>query len=46
MQHHSQRIYRAAVMGHAKAICKKIDALKQQPCMVPRQPISFDIPVG
>jgi hypothetical protein len=30
MQHHSQRISRAAVMGDVKAICKKIDALKQQ----------------
>jgi hypothetical protein len=44
MQHHSQRISRAAVMGDAKAICKKIDVLKQQACMIPRQPISFDVP--
>jgi hypothetical protein len=30
----------------AKAICKKIDALKQQACMIPRQPISVDVPVA
>jgi hypothetical protein len=29
MQHHSQRIFKAAVMADAEAICKKIDALKQ-----------------
>jgi hypothetical protein len=33
-------------MGDAQAICKKIDALKQQACMIPRQPISFDVPVA
>jgi hypothetical protein len=35
-------------MGDAEAICicKKIDALKQQACMIPRQPISFDVPVA
>jgi hypothetical protein len=30
MQHHSQRISKAAVMADDAAICKKIDALKQQ----------------
>jgi hypothetical protein len=29
-------------MWDAKAICKMIDALKQQASMIPRQPISFD----
>jgi hypothetical protein len=35
-------------MGDTKAICKKIDALKlkQQACLIPRQPISFGVPVA
>jgi hypothetical protein len=30
MQHHSQRLSSAALMGDADAICKKISALKQR----------------
>jgi hypothetical protein len=33
-------------MGDAKAFCKEIDALKQQACIIHRQPISFDVPVA
>jgi hypothetical protein len=37
MQHHSQRLSRAAViMGDAEAICKKITTLKQQACFISR----------
>jgi hypothetical protein len=43
MQHHSQRISKAAVMTDAVAICKKIDVLKQQACLVSRNPISSDL---
>jgi hypothetical protein len=40
MQHHSQRLSSAAVMGDAEAICKKIAALKQQTCFVSRRTVS------
>jgi hypothetical protein len=46
MQHHSQRISKAAVMADAAAICKKIDALKQQACLISRHPISPDFVVA
>jgi hypothetical protein len=36
MQHHSQRLSKAAVMKDAEAICKKISALKQQACYLSR----------
>eukprot|EP00962_Isochrysis_galbana_P019984 scaffold5832_cov109-Isochrysis_galbana.AAC.4 len=36
MQHHSQRLSRAAVMADAKAICKKLASYKQQACLLPR----------
>jgi hypothetical protein len=36
MQHHSQRLSSAAVVGDAAAICKKIVSLKQQACLLPR----------
>jgi hypothetical protein len=36
MQHHSQRLSRAAVMGDAEPICKKITTLKQQACFISR----------
>jgi hypothetical protein len=39
MQHHSQRLSRAAVMMDAAAICKKTVCLKQQACMLPRCPL-------
>jgi hypothetical protein len=39
MQNHSQRLSRAAVMGDAAAICKKVIALKQQVCLLPRGPV-------
>jgi hypothetical protein len=39
MQHHSQRLSRAAVMMDAAAICKKIVSLKQQAGMLPRCPL-------
>eukprot|EP00962_Isochrysis_galbana_P019222 scaffold5593_cov125-Isochrysis_galbana.AAC.7 len=38
MQHHSERLSRAAVMADAKAICKKVVSLKQQACFPPRIP--------
>jgi hypothetical protein len=34
--HHAQRLSRAAVMGDAEAICKKITTLKQQACFISR----------
>jgi hypothetical protein len=40
MQHHSQRLSSAAVMGDADAICKKISVLKQQACFISRRTIS------
>jgi hypothetical protein len=40
MQHHSQRLSRAAVMLDATAICKKIITLKQQACLLPRPILS------
>jgi hypothetical protein len=48
MQHHSQRIPKAAVMADAAAICKKIDALKlkQHTCLISRYPISPDLVVA
>jgi hypothetical protein len=36
MQHHSQRLSCAAVMGDAEAIRKKINTLKQQACFISR----------
>jgi hypothetical protein len=36
MQHHCQRLPRAAVMGDAEAICKWIAVIKQQACFISR----------
>lgn len=46
MQHHSQRISRAAVMGDAAAICKKVVALKQQVCLLPLPSSLARVPVA
>jgi hypothetical protein len=46
MQHHSQRISKAAVMTDAAAICKKIDVLKQHACLISCHPISSDLVVA
>src|SRR6056297_341339 len=46
MQHHSQRLSRAAVMTDAAAICKKIMAHKQHACLLPRSPPSPPIDPG
>jgi hypothetical protein len=43
MQHHSQRLSCAAVMGYAQAIRKKIAALKQQACFVSRRTVSVSL---
>jgi hypothetical protein len=40
MQHHSQRLSSAALMGDADAMCKKISALKQQACFTSRRKLS------
>jgi hypothetical protein len=37
MQHHCQRLSRAAVMEDAEAICKRIAVIKQQACFISRE---------
>jgi hypothetical protein len=36
MQHHCQRLSRAAMMGDAEAVCKSIAVIKLQECFISR----------